>query len=136
KELAAYVAPIVRVLEIVLMPITAVLNAVVTPLTRLLVGGRPQEEYVTVEELQQLVEMSQRRQVIDADENAMLSEALELGRLRVRDVMVHRTDVIAFEIHDDPEELKRLLRENGFAKVPVYEGSIDHIVGLVYAKEL
>jgi putative hemolysin len=136
KELAAYLAPLIRIIQIGLSPAAQLLDAIVTPLTRLLVRHSREEEFVTIEELQQLVEMSERRQMIDADENAMLSEALELGRLKVRDVMVHRTDVIAFEVHDDPEELKRLVRENGFSKLPVYDANIDHVVGLVYAKDL
>jgi CBS domain containing-hemolysin-like protein len=136
KGLAAYIAPFVRTVQIVLAPVSRLLDAVVTPLTRLLVGGHRHEEAVTVEELQQLVEMSQRRRIIDADENAMLSEALELNRLKVRDIMVHRTDMIAFEIHDDPDELKRLLLGNQLSKIPVYEQTIDNIIGLIYAKEV
>ncbi len=136
REMAAYIAPLVRTIQLVLSPVVTLLDAIVTPLTRLAAGPRRGEEFVTVEELQQLVEMSERRRIIDADENAMLSEVLELGRLRVRDVMVHRTNMVAFEIHDDPDELKRILRENRLAKIPVYEQTIDHIIGLVYAKEL
>lgn len=135
-RLATCIAPVVHTVQLVLSPATRLLGGIVTPLTRLLAGGRRPGEYVTVDELQQLVEMSQRRRIIDADENAMLNEALELGRLKVRDIMVHRTDMIAFEIHDDPDELRRLLREHKLAKVPVYEGTIDRVIGLVYAKEL
>lgn len=136
RNLAAHIAPAVRAVQIALWPAVKVLHAIVEPLTRLLVGTRVADNNVTVDELQELVEMSQRRRVIDADENAMLSEALELARLRVRDVMVHRTDMIAFDIDDDPDELKRLLREKGYAKLPVYEGSIDRTIGLIYAKEV
>lgn len=136
RSMAVRAAPIIRIVQIVLTPAAWVLNAFVEPLTRLLVGGRARPEYVTVEELGQLIEMSERHRIIDADENAMLSEVIQLGQLRVRDVMVHRTEMTAFEIEDDPDELRRLLREKGFAKIPVYENEIDNIIGLIYAKDL
>jgi CBS domain containing-hemolysin-like protein len=49
--------------------------------------------------------------------------------------MVHRVDMAAFEIHDDPDELRRILREKGFTKIPVYDEKIDKIIGLIYAKD-
>ncbi len=137
QEMAVKAAPVIRVAEIALAPFRVILNGIIEPLTRLLTGGRRQRsEYVTVDELQQLIEMSERHRIISADENAMLSEAVQLGTLKVRDIMFHRVDMVAMEIHDDPDELRRLLRESGLSKLPVYEESIDNIVGLVYAKDL
>lgn len=136
-RVAVWAAPPVRAAQAVLAPISAVLNlALVEPLTRLLVGGRRPDEYVTVEELRELVEMAERHRIIDADENAMLGEVVQLSRLKVRDIMIHRVDMVAFELYDDPDELKRIFRRRRFERVPVYEGSIDHIVGLVYAKDV
>jgi len=72
--LAPRIARPVRFCQIVLAPMVNLLNLLlVMPATRLLVGGQPADETVTVEELRQLLVMSQRRQIIDADENAMLS---------------------------------------------------------------
>jgi putative hemolysin len=135
KQMAVRAAPVIRLVQIALTPFSLILTGLVEPLTRLLAGGKKPSEYVTVGELQQLIEMSERRRIIDADENAMLSEAVLLGKIKVREIMVHRVDMIAFEIHDDPDELRKILRENGFAKVPVYDEQIDHIIGLIYAKD-
>ncbi len=135
KKMALRAAPVIRTVQIVLTPFSLLLSGLVEPLTRLLAGGKQPGEYVTVEELQKLLEMSERHRIIDSDENAMLSEAVLLGKIKVREIMVHRVDMIAFEIHDDPDELRRLLRENGFAKIPVYEEKIDKIIGLIYAKD-
>lgn len=137
SRFAVRVAPAVKVCQLVLAPFSLLFNALlVEPLTRVLVGKRQPDEYVTVEELRELVEMSGRHRIIDADENAMLSEVIQLSELRVRDVMVPRVDVVAFEIHDDPETLRRIMREQHFTKLPVYDESIDRTIGLVYAKDL
>lgn len=137
SRMAIWAARPVRAAQVVLRPINAVLNLLlVEPMTRILVGGRRPDEYVTVEELRELVEMAERHRIIDADENAMLGEVVQLGRLKVRDIMIPRVDVIAFELYDDPDELKRIFRERRFERVPVYEGSIDRLVGQVYAKDV
>ncbi len=134
--LAPRLAPPVRLFQLGLTPLRMVLNGLlVEPLTRLLIGGRQPDEYVTVEELRELMEMCERQRLIGADENAMLSEVIHLSELKVRDVMIPRVDMTAFELYDDPEELARIFRERRFPKLPVYEESIDHIRGVVYAKD-
>jgi len=135
RGMAIRLAPVVHAAELILAPVRVVLGAVVEPLTRLLTGAHRPSEYVTVEELRELLAMSERRRIINPDENAMLDEVVQLGRLRVRDVMVPRADIVAFEVHDDPDELRRRFRQQHLAKLPVYEDEIDRIIGLVYAKD-
>jgi putative hemolysin len=136
-HVAARVAPAVRIVQTLLTPIRAVLNVtLVEPITRLLVGGHHPDEYVTVDELRELVEMSERQRVIDADENTMLGQVIELGELHVSDILVPRVDIIAFDLRDDPRELRRILRERRLTKLPVYDGDIDRLAGLIYAKDL
>lgn len=135
--LAARIAPAVRLVEVVLTPFRVILEVtLVEPLTRLLVGGRKPDEYVTVEELRELVEMSERRRLIDAYENAMLDQVIQLGELRVKNIMVPRVDIISYDVHDPPAELQRLMKHHEFTKIPVYDGDIDRIAGLIYAKDL
>ncbi|HQE45487.1 MAG TPA: CNNM domain-containing protein, partial [Phycisphaerae bacterium] len=137
SRVAVWAAQPTRVAQIVLSPIGKVLNILlVEPMTRLLVGGRRPDQYVTIDELRELVEMAERHRIIDADENAMLGEVVQLSRLKVRDIMVPRVDMVAFELYDDPDELKRILRQRPFDRLPIYEGTIDHIVGQVYTKDV
>ncbi|MEP0844935.1 MAG: HlyC/CorC family transporter, partial [Phycisphaerae bacterium] len=136
-RMAVWAAPAVRAAQIVLRPVNLLLSILlVEPMTRLLVGGRRPDEYVTVEELRELVEMAQRRRIIDADENAMIGEVVQLSRLKVRDIMIPRVDMVAFELYDDPDVLKRILRERKFERLPIYEGTIDHLVGEVLTKDV
>lgn len=137
NRVAPRIAPAVRFFQVLLRPISTTLNfLLVEPMTRLLTGSSRRAENVTPEELSTLVEMSQRRRIIDADENAMLSGIVQLHDLKVRDIMVPRIDVIAFELQDDPDALRRMMGERHFPKLPVYDGDMDHIAGLAYAKDL
>lgn len=135
--LAVRLTPAVRFAQVVLTPFRIVLAGVlVEPLTRLLVGARKPDEYVTVEELRELVEMSERHRVIDAHENAMLDQVVQLGELRAKDIMIPRVDMIAYDVYDNPHDLERLMREHEFTKIPVYDTDIDRIAGIIYAKDL
>jgi len=136
-HVAVRAAPLIRACQLILAPVTLVLNSLlVEPFTRLLVGGKHLPEDVTVEELHELLEMSQRRRIIDADESAMLNGVIQLNEIKVRNILVPRVDMIAFEIHEDPKELRCILRERHLPKLPVYEDDIDHTLGLIYAKDL
>jgi len=86
-RLAPAAAPLIRLVQLALSPVIAVLlHGLVTPLTRLLAGPRLPDEYVTHEELAELIEMSEQHRIIDADENAMLGEVIRLSELHVYDV--------------------------------------------------
>ncbi|HSA27890.1 MAG TPA: hemolysin family protein [Phycisphaerae bacterium] len=137
KTFALQAAPLARACQVILAPVTWILHSLlVEPLTRLLVGGRRPRNEVTIEELAELVEMSQHQRIIDADENTMLDGVIHLNELRVRDIMVPRVDIIAFDLRNDPQGLYRLMRECHLPKIPVYDGDIDRFKGLIYAKDL
>ncbi len=137
ERFAPAAAPLVRLFQVVIAPVSFVLNhMLVEPATRLVVGGKRPPERVSPEELRELLEMSASHRIINADENAMLSGVVRLGELHVRDVMVHRVDIIAFDLNDDPAKLRQIMRERKMPKLPVYEEDIDRIQGVIYAKQL
>ncbi|MGC8633647.1 MAG: hemolysin family protein [Candidatus Limnocylindrales bacterium] len=117
--------PLVRLLE-------AITNAIARPL-----GGEPSDPYrISMDELKILVERGGEQGVLEAEEEQMLSAVIELGEGRVHQVMVPRTDVTAIPV-DTPlgEAVDTILRE-GHSRIPVYEESIDNVVGILYAKDL
>lgn len=134
-------ALLVRTCDYVLGPIGEVLDrALVAPLTRLLLGPtaalRRSERSISTGELKTLLEMSRRRGVINATEDNFLREVIDLSHVRVRDVMVPRVEVQAFDVNGPPAGLLELMRRTRLKKVPVYDRVIDNLVGLVYAKVL
>ena len=83
-----------------------------------------------------LVSESRAAGVIRPYPGRILGHVFRLGRTRVRDVMVPREEITAVPSMIDPEDLLDLLRESGFTRLPVYEGSLDHIVGILHTKDL
>jgi len=109
--------------------------AVITPLARL-IAPRTTPPALSAEELESLLNLSQHRGVIDSDEEALLQQVLQLSRLKVRDLMTPRVDIVAFERGDDPANLFELIRRTRLRHIPVYEHDLDHIVGLLYSRQV
>lgn len=116
-------------LRLVLRPL------VITPLARLIAPSqRPGE--LSAQELTRLLELSAHRGVIHPEEEDMLHGVLDLGRLRVRDIMTPRVDLVTFEIHRPVAELLDLIRAARRSHIPVYDGDLDNVVGMVEARQI
>jgi CBS domain containing-hemolysin-like protein len=134
---AVLVAPPLAVLERGLAPLLWVFQkTIISPVTRLLDVPPDPRGDVSAQELAALLRLSAKRGILEHDANTLLQEILELKDLRVRDIMVPRVDMLAFDLARPRADLLELFRHNRFRKVPVYEAGIDNVVGLIYAKRL
>jgi CBS domain containing-hemolysin-like protein len=88
------------------------------------------------EEILMLIEESGAGGVLDQEEERLLKNTLRLRALTVRQVMIPRNRILAAAADTDSRELLRLLAESPYSRLPLYEDSIDHIVGLVHLKDL
>jgi CBS domain containing-hemolysin-like protein len=92
--------------------------------------------YLTAEDVIAVVEAGEEGGEIEEEEREMIHSILELGDTAVRDVMIPRVDMVAVERKSPIREALDKITEEGHSRIPVYEGSIDRIVGVVYAKDL
>jgi putative hemolysin len=123
-------------LSVLLAPVRMLLGGF-TALTLRLVGSeRPEGPEVTEEELRTLVDMGAREGVVYRTEREMIHKVFELEDTLAREVMVPRTDMFCLEVTTPTSELLGLLRENLHSRVPVFEGTIDQIIGVLYTKDL
>ncbi len=136
ERFALAVAGPFELLEKLLGPLVRLLEAITNAIARPLGGQQTDRSQVSVEELKILVERGGEQGVLEAEEEQMISAVIELGEGRVHEVMVPRIDVTAIPV-DTPfaEAVDTILRE-GHSRIPVYEESIDNIVGILYAKDL
>jgi CBS domain containing-hemolysin-like protein len=99
-------------------------------------GGAQGLPLVTEEEIRSLVDAGEEQGVIEQDEKAMIDSVLEFADTMAREVMVPRVDIVALAVATPLPEAVDAIIASGHSRVPVYEDSIDNIVGLVYAKDL
>jgi len=137
ERVALRLAPLVAGATLVMRPVVYVLTAVTRLILRLL-GGKAEVRgpFVTEEELKMLVTVGEEEGVIEEEEREMIHGIFEMGDMSVREVMVPRTDLVAIEVNEPVEKAVDLVTKHGHTRIPVYEGDLDHIVGVLYAKDL
>ena len=123
-------------LEAALLPVRAVLSALTMATVRLSGHGRGEPPALTEEELRTLVDVGASEGVVEREEREMIHKVFELEDTLVRSVMVPRTDMVCLDVEMPRDEILPALREHLHSRVPVYEGSIDVIVGILYTKDL
>ena len=119
-----------------LVPVRVVLGGL-TRLTVQLIGrDRQGQPELSEDELRTLVDLGASEGVVEREEREMIHKVFELEDTLVRTVMVPRTDMFCLAIDTPGEKILPALRENLHSRVPVYESSLDVIVGILYTKDL
>ena len=140
-RLAPFSATIVRTVGTVAGPLGRVIDVLLAePFVRVVLGGTKRRAAggrdLSTAELKALLQLSRRRGEIDWMEDVFLREVIDLGSTRVHEVMVPRVEVVAYDINGPAEGLRELMRSTRLKKIPVYDGTMDNVVGLIYAKML
>jgi putative hemolysin len=136
ERVALMLAAPVQFLTVALRPVVAVLTWVATQLVRTAARGSVPGPFVTEEELRMLVVMGEQQGVVEQEERQMMMGVLEMTDKPVREIMVPRVDVIGVEADTTVAEVIQIIIQHGHSRIPVYEDTIDNIVGVVYAKDL
>jgi CBS domain containing-hemolysin-like protein len=137
EEWTLRLSPVVYFLEIVLWPLVRltvwISNRLADPF-----GGTPFSgvSLITEEEIKTLVDAGEEEGVIEVGEREMIYSIFQLGDTLAREVMVPRIDMEALEVNTSLDAAREATIEAGHSRIPVYEETVDHIVGLLYAKDL
>ncbi len=101
-------------------------------LTKLVGSG--EETVITEDELEVMIDEIQSDGVLEKSESELIKSAMRLDDITVADVYIHRVDITAINADATIEELENLILTSGFSRIPVYEDTIDNIIGVVYSK--
>ena len=123
------------ILMILFFPVVWITTGIVN-LFSLLWKKDTQSVTITEEELENILDTAEDEGVIDESETELLQSALEFTDLDAADILTPRIDVIGFELHDSMDFILNTIAETQFSRYPVYERTIDHVVGILYVKHL
>src|SRR5438128_3516875 len=123
-------------LSVILKPVRSTLGALTTLTVRIIGSERLAQPELSEEELRTLVDVGASEGVVEREEREMIHKVFELEDTLVRSVMVPRTDMFCLDVETPVAEILPALREQLHSRVPVFEGSIDVIVGVLYTKDL
>jgi CBS domain containing-hemolysin-like protein len=139
ETMALWITPPMLWTKNLLFPAIVALNGLGN-LTLRLMGVRRQvshaERYYTPEELQIIVQESEELGALRSESSQMLQELFEFGDLTAGQVMVPRVRIVGIELGAMPGEIRSLLAQAPHTRYPIYEGDLDHIVGMIHIKDL
>lgn len=95
-----------------------------------------EDEEVTDEEVQAYIDVGEEEGILEASEGKMIQSVVDFGDRVARELMTPRIDVQAFDATHPFDELARLFSESKYSRIPIYEGSVDKITGIVHIKEV
>ena len=126
-KMAAYP---VLFLMIIFFPVVLITSGIVKLLSFMWKKRADQDVTITEEELENLLDTAEDEGVIDENETELLQSALEFTDLDAGDILTPRIDVVGFEINDPIDEILSVISESQFSRYPVYERTVDHVVGI------
>ena len=130
---ASLVYAIGRLLSPVGKALIALSNAVM-----LILPGKalPKGPFVTEDEIRHLVDVAEEEEEIEEEERELIHSIFEFGDTVVREVMVPRPDMVALPAAASVDQALETISDRGYSRIPIYEGDVDNITGVVYAKDL
>ena len=132
-----WIAPIVGWVRRAFYPLVLGLNGLGNALLRLVgIERRPSHVYHTPEELEAIIEESETAGALDRRSARFMRELLRLRELTAEEIMIPRVRTVGIELDSPPEGLREVLQRGGYTRYPVFEASLDNIVGFVHVKDL
>jgi CBS domain containing-hemolysin-like protein len=139
EQTALWITPLMLTIQAVMYPLVVTLNGMGNAALRLVGVHRhvaAHERYYSAEELQLVVEESRRAGLLAAESGRLIREIFEFADSVASDAMVPRVSVVGIRVGATPAEVQEILRRAPHARYPVYERDMDHVVGVIHAREL
>ena len=136
EKLARFSCDVIHGISTFFKPVIWLLSASTNGILRMLrINPDTSAEEVTEEEIRLMLDIGGESGAIEQNERTMIENIFEFNNSTAEDVMVHRMDVVALHVEEQPEEIVKTIRESGLSRFPVYESDIDDIVGVLNTRE-
>ena len=133
ERFVLFSAPIISALLVVFTPFNFVFKQWQNLLARLF---KPADDQgMTEEELISIIEEAEEGGDIDEEESTLIKSAIEFGDLEVGDIFTPRIDITSLSIDTEKTQVAKVFTESGFSRIPVYEGDLDNVLGILYYKD-
>ncbi|MGH4050043.1 MAG: HlyC/CorC family transporter [Clostridium sp.] len=137
EKISLKVARPLSMLTFVLNPLIVVLIYITNSIVKIFGGEiNKQKPFITEEELKTMVSVSHEEGVLEGEEKQMIYNVFDFGDSKAKDVMTPRTDMIVANKNSTYDELIKIFKEEQFSRLPIYEETVDNIIGVLYIKDL
>lgn len=137
EGVALVVSKPIKICVFIFKPFIIVFTSISSVFIRLF-GADPNaaQQFITEEELRTMVDVSEEEGVLEQVEREMIFNVFDFADAQVKDVMVQRVDIVAVDINDSYDQVLNIIQKEQFSRLPVYNESIDDIVGILNVKDL
>jgi CBS domain containing-hemolysin-like protein len=137
ETVALIVARPIEFIVIIFKPFVYIFTAISSLFIKIC-GGNPDEakSFITEEELKTMVGVSEEEGVLENVEKEMIFNVFEFADLQVKDIMVQRVDIVSVEEEASYDEVMEIIKNEQFSRIPVYNQTIDNIIGILNIKDL
>ena len=126
---------VVRTIAAILRPAVWLLSVSTNGLLKLMrLSTKAEEETVTEEEIRMMVDLGEARGTIERSEGEWIDNVFDFGESMAKDLMTHAGDVTAFPVTAEDREILQAIRKTGLSRYPVYEGDMNHVLGILNAR--
>lgn len=136
EKIAYATIGIIRAISIITAPFVKLLTFSTNVVSKFFGVNENEEETVTEEEIRMMVDVGEEKGTIEEEEKELINNIFEFNDKTVAEVMIHRKDVFAVDVNADIYEKLDSIDEYKYSRIPVYEETIDEIVGILYIKDL
>ena len=137
EAVALKVAKIIRLVVFIFKPFISIFTGISSLFIKVL-GGDPNatESFITEEELKTMVDVSEEEGVLENVEKEMIFNVFDFADQQVKDIMVQRVDIVSIDEEADYDEVMEVIKSEQFSRIPVYNQTIDNIIGVLNVKDL
>ena len=137
EKVSLAVSKPIKVFMIILRPIVGIFNIITKVIFKLLgVDDHGVRPFITEEELKTMVNVSHEEGLLEIEEREIINNVFEFGDMQAKEAMVQRLDIVAIDVEDSYEEIIELFKTEKLSRMPVYEETIDDIIGILNIKDI
>jgi len=135
-QFSRFALPFVRLLAWVFFPVTFLLLVITNAMVKLIGQDQKEAPPVTGAEIEYLIDLGSREGVLDEVKKQLLTSVLEFADLLVKEIMVPRTQMVGIEKKATFDEVMKIIGDSEHSRIPIYERSIDNVVGVLFVKDV
>ncbi|KPL03867.1 MAG: hypothetical protein AMJ90_02860 [candidate division Zixibacteria bacterium SM23_73_2] len=137
EKIAFTVARPIQFLTNLTFFVVQILSFSTRTIAKLIIGKTPVESpFISEEEVKHIIKEGKEKGIFEPSEEKLIRSVFEFTDTFVHNIMTPRTEVVAVETESNPEKVMRIITEEGFTRIPVFKGDLDHIAGIIHAKDV
>lgn len=137
EKVALFVSKPIKLVIFITAPVVWIFNIITNVIFKLFgIKDKGVQPYITEEELKTMVNVSHEEGVLEIEERQIINNVFQFGDMQAKEAMVQRLDMIAINTEDSYEEIIEMFKNEKISRLPVYEDSIDDIIGILNIKDV